>query len=48
MGVGFIITIILLACLLGVFSRQALASTEENLSNEAGEREENASHQDAM
>jgi len=35
MGVGFIITIFLLAALLGMFSRQALASAAEDKSPEA-------------
>ncbi|WP_157061923.1 hypothetical protein [Alicyclobacillus ferrooxydans] len=46
MGVGFIISIIFLAALLGIFSRQALQVTEERSSVEDGSHPVNENHPD--
>lgn len=51
MGVGFIITIILLATLLGVCARQALATMDENAEEqvqEQGEVDHQPSHPNAI
>lgn len=47
MGIGFIVTIVLLATLLGVCARQALATTEER-SGERDEVDHEAPHSNAI
>jgi hypothetical protein len=48
MGIGFIVTIVLLGALLGMAARQALASSEEQAAEVDTEKEPPTPHSHAM